>query len=346
MKANNVLTIGIAYKIPKGGVAACEHAYSTFYEPFYHVPTVVMGNKWEKLVTILSAWPKFFWYLLTKDIKIVHVQGASNASFWRKAPFILISKMLGKKVVYHMHGGGFREFSAKHIKAVKYVVSKCDAMIALSGVFKEYFEKHLDAKKVVIIENPVETAKEDHSLRTEGICNFLFLGLVNKAKGVFDLIEVVNDHKEELRGKAKFVIGGVGEMEKMNSYLNEHGIEDIVEAAGWVAGEDKTRLLNEADVFILPSYIEGVPICILEAEVFHLPIVSTNIGGIPTIVKHGVNGYTLTAGDKKQLGDAIMEMVNDKDLREKMGMESYQFAEPHLTPVVEGQLIELYNSIL
>lgn len=345
MEAKHILTIGIAYKIPKGGIAACEHAYSTFFEPFYHIPTVVMGSKWEKLGTIILAWPKFFWYLLTKDIKIVHVQGASNASFWRKAPFILTSKMFGKKVVYHMHGGGFRQFTAKHKKAVQFVVDRCDAVIALSDVFKVFFEQNLHVKNVVIIANPVETAVEDHSIRQEGICNFLFLGLINKAKGVFDLIEVVNEYKDELRGKAKFVIGGVGEMKKMTNYLIDNEIDDIVEVAGWLAGDEKIKRLNEADVFILPSYIEGVPICILEAEVFHLPIISTNIGGIPEIVKHGINGYTLTAGDKKQLGEAILEMANNKDLRENMGRASYKFAEPHLIPVVEKQLKELYESI-
>jgi glycosyltransferase involved in cell wall biosynthesis len=324
MKADNILTIGCAYKVPKGGIAACEHAYSTFYKPFNHIATVAGGNKWEKIMIVVLAWMKFLLLITTKHIDLVHVHGASYASFWRKAPFILVSKALGKKVVYHVHGGGFIQFTTEHRRSVQYVVNHCDVIVALSDVFKTFFEDDLHAKKVVIIPNPVENALENHSVRQQGICNFLFLGLVCKSKGIFDLIEVVNEKQNELRGRAKFVIGGIGELDKLKNLIKKYGIEDLVESIGWVAGAIKVQKLNEADVFVLPSYIEGLPICILEAETYHLPIISTNVGGIPEIVRPGQNGYLITPGNKEELSAAIIEMVTDSGLREKWGGEILQ----------------------
>ena len=108
MDARNVLTIGIDYRIVRGGVAAVENVYSTFYQPFNHVTTTVNNGLVKKLLVLCKAILQFlYWMLFHPEIKILHVQGAINASFWRKRIFIYIAKWFDKKVVYHMHGGGF-----------------------------------------------------------------------------------------------------------------------------------------------------------------------------------------------------------------------------------------------
>ena len=102
MNAENILTIGIDYRSVHGGVAAVENVYSTFYKPFNHITTVVDGVQVNKLFILCSAFFQFFgWMLFRPQIKIVHVHGASNASFWRKRIFIYIAKLFGKKVIFH-----------------------------------------------------------------------------------------------------------------------------------------------------------------------------------------------------------------------------------------------------
>ena len=131
MAAKNVLTIGIDYRVVRGGVAASENVYSTFYQPFNHVTTTVTNGQVKKLLVLCKAILQFlYWMLFHPEIKILHVQGASNASFWRKRIFIYIAKWFNKKVVYHMHGGGFGDFSRKHPQAVRRLLEKCDVVIA------------------------------------------------------------------------------------------------------------------------------------------------------------------------------------------------------------------------
>lgn len=89
MEARSVLTIGIDFTVIHGGVAAVESVYSTFYKPFNHVATVVDYGFARKLLTFFKAYVQFWkWMLFHREIKIVHVHGASDASFWRKRIFI------------------------------------------------------------------------------------------------------------------------------------------------------------------------------------------------------------------------------------------------------------------
>lgn len=99
MDTRNILTIGIDYHIVHGGVAAVENVYSTFYKPFNHVATVVDYGALQKLTTFIKAYALFWkWMLFHREIKIVHVHGASDASFWRKRILSILLKCLEKKL--------------------------------------------------------------------------------------------------------------------------------------------------------------------------------------------------------------------------------------------------------
>ena len=346
MNAKHILTIGVDYKKSRGGVATVEKTYSYFYKPFNHIATVKSGGKFVKLFALLYSLPLFLYYMFNTGIRIVHVHGASNASFWRKAFFILVAKCFKKKVVYHIHGGGFKEFSQRNRSLVQFVINRCDAIIALSDYWKDYFERELHAKKVYVILNPVQMPMEDHSKRDNEIVKFLFLGKIHKSKGIYDLLDVISVQKDKFKGKAKFIIGGFGEVERLKQQVTDCKINDLVDYQGWIEGDKKIKLLNDSHVFILPSYIEGVPICILEAETYHLPIIATKVGGVPSIVEHGINGYLLNPGDKDSLLEAIVEMIDNKERRNSMGENSYAFAEPHLVEFVEQQLEDLYDVLL
>ena len=183
LEARNVLTIGIDYRVVHGGVAAVENVYSTFYKPFNHITTVVDYGAARKLLAFFKAYFQFWkWMIFHKEIEIVHVHGASDASFWRKRIFINISKMFGKKVVFHCHGAEFKRFTSQHHSAVVKTLMKCDRIIALSESWKEWFEKTIRHNNVVVIKNiiaPPNQAKIKHDRFT-----IVFLGRLGKRKGI------------------------------------------------------------------------------------------------------------------------------------------------------------------
>lgn len=345
METKNILTIGIDYRVVRGGVAAVENVYSTFYQPFNHVTTTVTNGQVKKLLVLCKAILQFlYWMLFHPEIKIVHVQGSVGASFWRKAIFIYIAKFFHKKVVWHMHAGRFAVFYQQHRYAVRKVVNKNDVIIALSEYWKEYFKNEFPTKRVEIIKNVI-SAPRVHKQQT-GYFTLLFLGLLGKNKGIYDLLECIRDHKVEFQGKLKLYIGGNGEIEHVKQLIKEYGIADIVIFEGWVSGDKKIELLNKSDAYILPSYKEGLPISILEAMSYGMPIISTPVGGIPEIVSNGENGYLVEPGNKEDIYKAIISLLNDSDLRNRMGSVSLSRVGEHLPEYVEKQLETLYDSLL
>ena len=155
--ASKVLFLGIDYKKPKGGIAAVEKMYATVFSPFQFIRTVIEGNLFLKYYFFIEAICFFLYYMiLKKNIRIIHIHGASYASFWRKRIFIYIAKFFKKKVVYHMHGGGFKEFALKHGTIVKKTLRQCDVIVVLSNSWQDFFVNNLECKNVVIIRNIIE----------------------------------------------------------------------------------------------------------------------------------------------------------------------------------------------
>ena len=344
LEAKNVLTIGIDYRVVHGGVAAVENVYSTFYAPFNHVTTVVDYGMARKLLTFFRAYFEFWgWMLFHKEIRIVHVHGASDASFWRKRMFINIAKMFGKKVVFHCHGAEFKRFTSQHRNAVVNTLKKCDKIIALSESWKEWFEQITGQHNVVVIKNVI-SPPNINKISNEKF-TLLFLGRIGKRKGIYDIIDVLKEYNSAFNDNLEFVYGGDGDIEQVDNIIKKEKLDNIAKYQGWVDGENKQILLNIADAYILPSYNEGLPISVLEAMSYSLPIISTRVGGIPEIVKDGINGLLINPGDKKAIYDSIVSLMNNKEQRENMGKKSKEIVKEHLPIYVESQLKQLYNSL-
>lgn len=339
-----MLTIGIDYRVVRGGVAAVENVYSTFYKPFNHVATVVDSGQIRKQMTFFKAYALFWkWMLFHKEIEIVHVHGASDASFWRKRIFINIAKMFGKKVVFHCHGAEFQRFAKQNFRVVNKTLNKCDCIVALSCSWKRWFEETFHHKNVVVIKNVISLPHTNKIFHNKFV--LLFMGRLGTRKGIYDLVDVLVKHKAEFNGKMQFLFGGDGEVEQIQTIIKENGLENIAQYQGWVNGEKKEKLLNLADAYILPSYNEGLPISILEAMSYGLPTISTRVGGIPEIITDGVNGYLIIPGDKDAIYASIKKLLDNPELAKQMGAKSQERVKEHLPAFVEKQLHDLYESL-
>ena len=101
--SKKILMVGIKRDAP-GGMAAVVKIYDTYFENMQYITTWTLSSQWVKAYYALISIIKFFFILLfNPQIKIVHIQGAANASFERKAIFIKLSSLFKKKIIYHMH---------------------------------------------------------------------------------------------------------------------------------------------------------------------------------------------------------------------------------------------------
>lgn len=347
--SEKILMVGIKQNAP-GGMAAVVKAYDAYFENMRYITTWTLSTQWIKAYYALNSIIKFFFTLLfNQRIKIVHIQGAANASFARKAIFIRLSALFKKKIIYHMHACDFIPYydASNKKKWIRSIINTSDCFFVLSNSWKEYFTSiGIDPKKIIVMNNIIEPPVKVHTKKENGIINFLFLGEIGQRKGVYDLLQTIVDNQNLFRNKMKLRIGGNLEEEIIKAFIQDNQISDIASFEGWIAGEKKVECLNWADIYILPSYNEGLPIAILEAMSYSHPIISTPVGGIPEVVKDHQNGILVEPGNLEQIKAALLFFIKHPDTIETYGKKAFDIVQPYFPENVFSQLKDIYNDLL
>lgn len=345
--SNNVLTIGCECQQPKGGVASVLNSYmNNVYRPFKFVANSGGGGKLSNLWMMLRSCVQCERIEhRDEELQFVHIHTASYISFWRSAWYIRQAKRNRKKVIVHIHGGAFREYRKKNLHFVDKHLSMCDAVITLSEGWKKYFTESVGLSNVHVIPNIIANPK-DMNVAGDGKFHLLFLGAINDGKGIFDLLDVIRDMKEVWQDRIVLHVGGNDQVDRFKKTVNDYGLNAIVIYEGWVSGDKKAELFNLADAYILPSYIEGLPISILEAMSYGVPVLSTKVGGIPEVVRTNSNGILFEPGDKKAMREAIESMLSSRELYDSMSVQCKQDARPYLPVNVSSNLESLYSQLL
>ena len=346
-------------RMVKGGIAAVVNGYrGSQLEKDYEITYVESykdGSKFDKLLKGICGYFHFAYVLMFHKPDLVHLHSSFGPSFYRKMPFIYMASWRKIPIINHIHGADFDEFyvNAPEEKKdkIKKVYSKCNVLIALSEEWKERLSQIVPEDRIEIIENYSVLHEDALEERMQRKCNntVLFLGELGKRKGCYDIPAVIAQVKKSIPD-VKFVLAGAGsevDEKAIKELVVEKGISDNVEFPGWVRGDTKDKLLREADVFFLPSYNEGMPMSVLDAMGYGLPVVSTNVGGIPKIVKNGENGYCCEAGDINGYVHGLTQILSNSDLRERYSAGSMNIIRSRYSLEYHLQKLEkTYESVL
>ncbi|KAA5476055.1 glycosyltransferase [Bacteroides caccae] len=143
----------------------------------------------------------------------------------------------------------------------------------------------------------------------------------------------------------KYVLCGVGpNRDILFSEVAGLGLKDNVIFAGYRS--DIPDILNAADIFVFPSYHEGMPVSVLEAMACGLPIICSEIRGNVDIIKGGDNGYLFQPNDANTLGDKLTLLMNDVDKRKVMGCRNKEIVKDFSLDAVTEELKKIYSSVL
>lgn len=198
----------------------------------------------------------------------------------------------------------------------------CQNRIAADNLVRFY---HCDPAKLVVIPNWIDVesydaAVEEHARRPPAaVPVVLFTGWLEDFKGVFELAEAARRLVEQgLKFRLVYCGSGIHH-DQLVGRCHELGLNEIVEFRGWVNDEEKRAALAEADLFVFPSHREGLPNALLEAMAAGLAVVTTPVGGIPSVVQTGRNGVLVPPRDAEKLAEAIKLLLLDESLRGRMG---------------------------
>ncbi len=347
-KKYKVLTVGPDIE-GRGGISSVLKVYRRHIPGFSFLPTNSRRGHAAGYLKLLKALALIPFYRM-KGYNIVHAHGGSGKSFVRKRIVLKWASAFGFKTVFHCHGGGFADYSRETgVENMRRMLSDYDALVCLSESWRKYFSTKLGCKDAVVIENIVErpgVIAEKAAFKAGETLKLLFLGKICREKGIFELVEAL----AVLRNRnipVSLTVGGIGpEEESMRSAAEQAGISTAISYVGWVEGHKKDELMRTHHVMILPSYIEGMPISLLEAGAHGMPSVATDVGAVSEIVNNGISGTIIPVGDSDALAAAIEEYASDPRLLADRGREATLIASAHFPEKIASQLDRLYDNLI
>ena len=279
---------------------------------------------------------------LYENLDLLHVHYAiPHASAAYMAKQILASK--GKKVPFitTLHGTDITLVGkdASFEPVITFAISQSDAITSVSESLKQDTYKHFGVRKPIhVIPNficiedydkiyeknhPEETAKHKHFYAPNGEKILMHISNFRKVKRIEDVIRIFDQVRKKIPAKL-LLIGDGPERTHIERLCRELNTCDDVKLLGKVVNPEEHLLL--ADLFLLPSETESFGLAALEAMASHVPVVSSNTGGIPEVNVHGVSGYLSNVGDVDDMAKNALLILKDQDTLNQFKTQAYQQA--------------------
>lgn len=300
------------------------------------------GNIITKLFYLLNS--LLTYYILLPFYDIVHIHIATGNSAKRKQLYIYPAKWLHKKIILHFHPSNEKFlFEQKNQILYKRLFSKADLILVLSGQWKKWLLETLDLQnEIEVLYNPCPSVVRNEKNRKNHI---LFAGTIIERKGYETLIKAFSLIAKEFPDWS-VIFAGNGEISKANQLVSELKISEQVKFLGWVSNIEKEKTFQETSIYCLASDGEGFPMSLLDAWAYGIPCIVTPVGGIPDIVKNGVNGMIFPVGNYTQLAEYLKKLILDEDLRKRIVQKSDEYVNGEFALTnINNKISNIYNNL-
>ena len=271
---------------------------------------------------------------------------------------VIVAKIMRCPSVITSHGMDINNFDTKSIYGhlISFSLNHCDKVISVSGDLAETMKSlGITEDKIVILRNAVDTELfkpfKNMELRYkyaigENEILILFVGYLDTFKGIFELIDAFYEINKKNKNVKLMMVGTGPKKDEIKKKVSKLNLEDFVIFTGKISPVEMYNYYQAADIFVLPSYTEGLPISVLEAMACGLPIVTTNVGGIPEVIEDGLNGFIINSKDENELREKLKILIKNKGLREKFGNKSIEIIHNGSMNVENkiNSLVKLYES--
>ena len=224
--------------------------------------------------------------------------------------------------------------------ATAIVCQSQEAALALREIFPGHEHKtHVIPNWIAPFENPrPKPATANSPIRVS------FIGWLEPIKDVKTILRAFHRVEQQFCDWQLSICGDGSQKQELEELATELGIDSKIEFTGWIGPEQKCSILQDTDLFIMASLSEGMPNSIVEAMKYGIPIVATNVGGIPSLVEHEVNGYLAPAQDHKQMASYLVDLMANPETCSRISEANIdKIAEEHNLEVAASKIIELLS---
>lgn len=305
---------------------------------------------------------RFFRKLRSARYHCVHIHSADPA-FLGTTIFMFLARLAGVKVLLHLQGTDWEWFypNAPLVRRLYTRVGFCfpTKILVLYSLWAEKIRTLCAWADVQVMRNFIPDTDPPHPMEVERTREHLDLdagdfvvvsvGMVGKRKGSFEILKAVPRVVAE-DDSVKFVFVGkeekTGEMDQLTEIIETEKLHACVRMTGEIKRDAVPLHLAIADAFLLPSFVEGMPIAIIEAFRSGLPVISTRVNAIPDMIEDGVSGLLLNPGAPDEIAEAVLRLRRDDGLRRRLTKEAKRaFEEKFEVSRVIEELRTVYRNI-
>lgn len=248
-------------------------------------------------------------------------------SFIRDAVLLKILRCFaGPKIILHFHGVGIKDLYSKNIvfkKIVRHTLVNAKGYIVLGTRLKDDINMCIDNSLIQVVPNGIEKAECKNSFLLKdkqlGEARLLYLSNLMYSKGIDTAVESINILVKDY-GCKNMLLTAAGKWIdtdtklKIEKYIKANRLDSYIRFAGEKINKEKWDLFINSDIFIFPTRYESFGLVNLEAMQFGLPVITTNVGAIPEVIKDGINGFLVNPDDSRALADKIFLLINNEQL--------------------------------
>ena len=285
------------------------------------VDTRGAGSKLDGVFAFPLALLELLRFGLQGRLALIHANLSTRGSTVRKCVVTYLATLFGVPVVIHLHGSNFdgfyRGLAPIFQRLVKGMFRRAASVLVLGEIWRRFLvdEVGVEPGKVSVLFNgvPRPTARRPERA-PDAPCRIVMLGRLAARKGVPELLAALGS--EALRGRPwHAVLAGDGEVEETRRRAAELGLADRIDVPGWVSAARASALLAEADILVLASHAENMPMSVLEALAHGVAVVTTPVGTTPEILEDGVSALLVPPGDVPALEGALVTLIDRPLLR-------------------------------
>jgi glycosyltransferase involved in cell wall biosynthesis len=298
-------------------------------------------NRYFRLLEMLST----SWFR-QKQYQVAQVDLFSGRAFRLAELVCTLLRLIRKPYILTLHGGQLPEFSTKYSRRVRYLLNSAAAVTTPSNYLLEAMQPYRG--DIILIPNPITLKNYHFRVRDKLEPQLLWLRALHTIYNPTLAISVINELVQNGINAHLYMVGpdkGDGSKEAVLESINQYGLQDRIKLIGGVPKQDIPDWLDRADILINTTNADNTPISLLEAMACGLIIVSTNVGGIPTLVKDGVEGLLVPANHVEAMYVAIRRVLEDKDLANSLSWNARKHVEQFDWPKVLPKWDRLLNQI-
>jgi glycosyltransferase involved in cell wall biosynthesis len=309
----------------RGGLAGVLEAYRAHglfrRWPIEYLATYGDAGLRRNAVLALAALRRFAALLVRERALAVHLHVSTEQGLWRDVLFMALAIAARCPVILQLHGTGLRRLhdhgGRTMRRLIRFFLEQAACVVVPCEWQRGWVRAVARRAQVALV--PVPVAAPPPAPATERPALVLFLGTLEPAKGVFDLLEALSELRSAIP-EVRLLCAGEGDRRAVQRHAAHLGIADAVRFTGWVGPSGKRALLESAAVFVLPSYEEAMPLALLEAMAAGVPVVATPVGGAPEVVVDGVSGFLAAPGDATTLQRVLRKLLMDRSLAARIGV--------------------------